>query len=229
MATIIFVLIALFVVVGLLIAAVLFLHHRKHDLAYWQRRAAPAQKKAVQWLEVVGPLLDQAGLTWWLAAGALLGWVRHNQHFIPWDDDIDLNILVDSETDEVRLSHFLKLCEEQGYHNTPAPLYGYDFATPEEPLHKIDLFIVHTAMNDATRVEYTFSKARAKWPKDHHAKANIFPLQRALFENTSVWIPCHPRVVVATTYGPTWEKGIVTHCHTCPWWDSAMLKLAKPL
>ena len=37
------------------------------------------------------PFADKHNITWWCAAGTLLGVVRH-QGFFPWDNDIDLCI-----------------------------------------------------------------------------------------------------------------------------------------
>jgi lipopolysaccharide cholinephosphotransferase len=44
-------------------------------------------------LEILDLIFRKYGLEYWLGAGALLGFVRHNGNPVPWDDDIDIYMM----------------------------------------------------------------------------------------------------------------------------------------
>lgn len=55
------------------------------------RTLRPLQLKMLDMLTLIGDILDRHGVRWWLQGGTLLGAARH-QGFIPWDDDMDIDI-----------------------------------------------------------------------------------------------------------------------------------------
>ncbi|MBR1593148.1 MAG: 2-C-methyl-D-erythritol 4-phosphate cytidylyltransferase [Alloprevotella sp.] len=59
---------------------------------YRARMLRPLQLKMLEMLKLVGDILDRNGVRWWLQGGTLLGAVRHGG-FIPWDDDMDIDVL----------------------------------------------------------------------------------------------------------------------------------------
>lgn len=60
--------------------------------AYRARMLRPLQLKMLEMLKVIADILDRNGVRWWLQGGTLLGAVRHGG-FIPWDDDMDIDVL----------------------------------------------------------------------------------------------------------------------------------------
>ncbi len=63
------------------------------------KRAWAAQ---MEFLTLVGGILDRYGLRWWGDFGTLLGTVRH-RGYVPWDDDIDISMLREDYETAVRI------------------------------------------------------------------------------------------------------------------------------
>lgn len=65
------------------------------DLSEYNKEGTELRKLQLKMLDiliVVTDICDKHGLTYWLSGGTLLGAVRHGG-FIPWDDDIDIELL----------------------------------------------------------------------------------------------------------------------------------------
>jgi len=81
------------------------------------------QLKMIEILKVVTDIADENNITYWLSGGTLLGAVRHGG-FIPWDDDIDIELMY---PDYLELLKKLK-------ENLPSDLY---LQTPNEKGYRL--------------------------------------------------------------------------------------------
>jgi hypothetical protein len=45
----------------------------------------------------VGAWLEEMGIVYWLEGGTLLGAVRENGALLPWEDDVDISVLIDND------------------------------------------------------------------------------------------------------------------------------------
>ena len=59
---------------------------------YRQRELRPLQLKMLEMLTTITDILERNNIPYWLEGGTLLGAMRHGG-FIPWDDDVDIDIL----------------------------------------------------------------------------------------------------------------------------------------
>lgn len=65
------------------------------DLRKYNPEGSTLRKAQIRMLEIVleiDKIFRKHGITYWLEGGTLLGAVRHGG-FIPWDDDLDINVL----------------------------------------------------------------------------------------------------------------------------------------
>lgn len=103
--------------------------------AYRKRQLRPLQLKMLEMLTIVGDILTNNGIRWWLQGGTLLGAVRHGG-FIPWDDDMDIDVL---KEDVPKMLEVLR-------RELPA-----EYEVPEPPRHTP---IYKVRLSDSFFVEY---------------------------------------------------------------------------
>jgi len=156
-------------------------------------------------------LLETHGIPYWITCGTLLGYARHDG-FIPWDDDIDVNIEL---ADVPRLESLREQVRRDGY-RLHAARGGFKLGRPNAACFPFVDIIV--AQRDAGRLRLCYPLDESghcsfavgdQWPTECLPVDQVFPLQRVRFEDLEVSAPGDIAGAIAHLYGPDGLKRAV--------------------
>jgi len=171
-------------------------------------RQLNTEKKA---LKDISALLNEAKIPWWVDCGTCLGAYRYGG-VIPWDEDIDIAVLL---IDFENVRRLLNRLDQKQY-------LVQDWSTRDHPNSFIKVFIresgtmidiYHFAVIPETReLQFIFSlethlffpewfkirERRFKAPVSFDA---VFPLKKALLDGIEVFIPREPKKYLQRCYG----------------------------
>lgn len=183
-------------------------------------------------LRYADAVLGEHDLPYWISCGTLLGAVRHGG-FIPWDDDIDIQMRLDDRPrllalrDRIRRDGFVLLDAGGGYKLACDNFWRFPY---------IDIAIVERA-DDRLKLCFplaadgrpTFRKA-LEWPNECLPVEHVFPLTRVAFEGFSVAAPGRTLDAVRLMYGERSLTEVPSGGSVLPWivnhrTDSMLLKL----
>ncbi|MBI4005956.1 MAG: LicD family protein [Gammaproteobacteria bacterium] len=144
-----------------------------------------------QLLKYLHELLVENNIPYWVSCGTLLGCVRH-QGFIPWDDDIDINIELKYKIQLVALTPRLErdgyiLCSSRGGFKCGFNNFAcYPF---------VDIILVNEDRG-ILRLCYPLDKlgnctyeVGEQWPNECFKSIDVFPLKTLPFEDFMVFVP----------------------------------------
>ena len=157
------------------------------------------QGELLKLIDDVFTFFDEHGIAYSLSGGSILGAIRH-QGFIPWDDDVDINIpresydrLVDIFDQELGDKYYLqspKTHPELGLHVSQIRKRGtvarrkYDW-NAEECGFSIDIYVVENVFDNPikrffqgyTSMALTFALASVRETKQHELMKEMFKLE----------------------------------------------------
>jgi lipopolysaccharide cholinephosphotransferase len=176
----------------------------KHNDKHYEYIVGPKEqktfKKLLKILKLWNELAKEHDVEYWACAGTLLGAVRHSG-FIPWDNDIDISIML-SDVKRVKMileQHpILTCCEcELGiqvrYRDYEFPfmdIYVCDYY--DKNIVKYCGFL--SKYNEPTWfMDYYF-------PNEHVYKKELYPLKEINFEDTTIMVPNIQKNMLFRTY-----------------------------
>jgi phosphorylcholine metabolism protein LicD len=176
----------------------------KHDGVHYEYTVGAKEQKIfkilLKILKLWNELVKECGIEYWACAGTLLGAVRHSG-FIPWDNDIDISIMLsDLKKVKQKLEKHpdLMCCEcEQGLQ---VRYRDYEFPF-------MDIFICDYYDKNAIKYCGFLSKHdKPTWfidyyfPNEHVYSNELYPLKEIKFEDTTIMVPNIQKNMLFRTY-----------------------------
>jgi phosphorylcholine metabolism protein LicD len=165
--------------------------------------------------EIVTKKLDEKNISYFLIGGGLIGYFRHNQGFIPWDDDIDIGVM---EEDRNKLHDVINEITKDNNYILLMKYCNYDIDKilydkyNENPI-QIDVFYFKYFPN---KKYYNFNSniTQFTWPNQYIYTDELFPLKTInyilydiygnKFKEINIKIPNQSKIYLDRVYNK-WE------------------------
>jgi hypothetical protein len=121
-------------------------------------------------------ILNNENIDYFITTGLLIGLFRHNNSFIPWDDDIDICVF---EKDKEKLLQ--SISKYENLYVTVSPIGIHKF-TDTEYFDNEQIFIDIFFIKEKEEIlHYADDRHIELWPKEYFCNGEIFPLQNLNF------------------------------------------------
>ena len=184
----------------------------KTEYFYGKKRQTKRQVvlKLYQMLYDVTKLLKKHNVENWICGGTLLGAVR-NKGLIPWDDDLDIEI-IEEDIYKIKTDKFKKELKKKGYHmvkyrfgfkiflrNGGKKINKYRWTYPY-----MDIFVSRIEGNSTKLV--IDGGTPDYWKKCVFKKKDLYPLKKYKFGEYKVLGPNNPKGYLDGCYGKDWNE-----------------------
>lgn len=174
----------------------LWLECQGHKRRAGDERHLDAMKRC---LKEIATLLNEAHIPWWIDCGSCLGALRYGG-VIPWDNDIDISVLITDFENVRRVLHGLDrvryLVQDWSTRDVPDSFFKIYI---RETGQLVDIYFYEINAENQ-EIRYIFSLETniffPAWWKERERKFTIptsfdvvFPLKKALFDGVEVFVP----------------------------------------
>ena len=156
----------------------------------------PSNEEKLYALKVIVGLMESISKGYFISVGTCLGIYRDNE-IIPWDDDIDLD-MIDKEYDQS-----IDLIIDFALKN------NFPFKRGNNLFHpKINIFINKVKVSIGKLSRGHFKKNILFRPKTKIPYRMVYPTRTFVFKETNLRIPNNPKAYLNYIYGESWIKPI---------------------
>ena len=202
----------------------------RNNIEMWRERFKYVHEDLRGLLKVMTMEFENMGIEdWWISDGTLLGYYR-DKKIIPWDDDMDIFIVIKEGTKEKLEELDRRLKEKHGMQ-----LKSNQFGTAISYLDGnrkgyIDFFFCKEEQENGKIIYKPNEWTLNHWENDYFYKEYTYPLQKVEFEGSIVNIPKEGMEFIKRMYG---EKSLTEYkmfsTHHVNSIEKMIIKLLKPI
>ena len=150
--------------------------------------------KCYQTLYDITKLFDKHNIEYYIDGGTLLGAVRH-KGMIPWDDDLDVEVLQKDES-KLTSNSFKQSLKKSGYnihsYRLGYKIYKIDGKSIENYKWKYPFLDIFISKIEDNRTKLVLSNKNNNWDNCHFLKDELYPLKKYKFGKFQVTGPNDP-------------------------------------
>ena len=176
----------------------------KHDDVHYEYIVGAKEQKTfkilLKILKLWNELAKECGVEYWACAGTLLGAVRHSG-FIPWDNDIDISIMLPD------LKKVKKKLEQHPTLTCSECEAGLQVRYREHEFPFMDIFVCdYYNASKITYCGFLSKRYEPTWFMDSHFPGEyvysneLYPLREIKFEDTTIMVPNIEKKMLFRTY-----------------------------
>ncbi len=164
--------------------------------------------KCYQTLYDITKLFDKHNIEYYIDGGTLLGAVRH-KGMIPWDDDLDVEVLQKDES-KLTSNSFKQSLKKSGYnihsYRLGYKIYKIDGKSIENYKWKYPFLDIFISKIEDNRTKLVLSNKNNNWDNCHFLKDELYPLKKYKFGKFQVTGPNDPYGYLNKCYGKDWNS-----------------------
>jgi lipopolysaccharide cholinephosphotransferase len=166
--------------------------YKKHmtDINFWKSKYDSHHDKMYKLIKKVKYYLEKHKIDYWIHAGTLLGYTRHNG-IIPWDDDIDFGYLKNDN-----INGLIDDLETNGF-KIENSFFGFKiFDDSQDDKLFVDMFEFTQTNNEFKQTYYS----EMIWPKENYLYNELLPLKKCNFNGIILSCPNNPEKFCEKVY-----------------------------
>ena len=159
------------------------------DLNFWKSKYENHHDKIYKFIEEIKYYLEKHKINYWVHAGTLLGYLRHNG-IIPWDDDVDFGYIKNDNIDD-----FMNDLKKNNYPITDC-LFGSKIHSLDDKKVFIDLFEFQLSEGKFKQT----ARSEKVWPNENYLYDELLPLKECNFGGIKLFCPNKPESFCTRVY-----------------------------
>lgn len=186
------------------------------------------QKRLIEMMKIFHKICKDNNIKYFLSSGCILGYLRNNKKFLPWDGDIDI-VMLKNDFDKFINLNLEELLPKNLHVQSSSKFHNHRFSDELYDSQVNKIFDINTCHYEDSRwpdliasLDKKYMRGisidifichiegdkiiRDDWGKKQYNYNDIFPVKEDYFEGINVYIPNNPEKTCEIEIGKDWRN-----------------------